>query len=198
MGEKEWAGLYGGLATTYAGAASPKDNIGGKLNDKISGGAGVVVGYNYVSDNFLLGLEADILTTSMELKNVSGGLSKYVDVNSSSTIRARAGMIFGEDRDYLLYATGGLAVTDIETTLTSFGVISNDSRYVTGFAAGGGIETWLFGNNWITTKLEYLYTSVPSKSYAFTPGQGAAAGVTGPYRFKTGIHQLRSSWNLHF
>jgi hypothetical protein len=198
-GDKQWEGLYGGFATTIAAASSPKDNLGSKLGNKTGAGAGIVLGYNYVSDNFLLGFEIDTLAISMNLKANNVPLSKAVDINSVSTARVRAGMLFGDERDYLLYATGGLAVTGVETSITTLGSTVNDDRYVMGFAAGGGIETWLFGNGWISTKLEYLYTSVPSKSYAsgMVPAALAAAPTT-PYRFKTGIHHLRSSWNVHF
>lgn len=189
-GDRQWQGLYGGFATTLTGAPDRKDDFGPKLKKKIGAGAGFVLGYNYVSDNFLFGLEGDILATSMELKSNTVGLSKSVDINSMSSLRVRAGMLFGDELDYLLYATGGLAVTNVETAITTVAGTATDDRYVTGFAVGAGVETWLFGNDWVSTKLEYLYANVPAKNYA--------SGFATPYRFKAGIHQIRSSWNVHF
>jgi hypothetical protein len=108
-------------------------------------------------------------------------------------------MIFGDDRDYLAYVTGGAAFTGVETNV--YGM--SDDKTVAGFAFGGGLEMWLFGNDWITTTFEYLYTDVPGKNYKTGYGYSNAKELRvdqemGSYRFKTGIHQIRGAWNLHF
>jgi hypothetical protein len=207
MGDKQWAGLYGGFTSAFIGAAGPEDNFYGGLKKKAGGSAGINVGWNYVSEEFLFGFEGDTQVASMILRHSDGYMKRSVDITSISTLRARAGMIFGEERDYLAYVTGGVAFTGVETDIRGFkGRSYQDDKVVTGFAVGGGLEMWLFGNDWITTTFEYLYTNVPGKNY--NSGYGYSADTQksdsisieemSSYRFKTGIHHIRGAWNLHF
>lgn len=195
MGDGQWEGLYGGYATSFTSSSNPKDNIATNFKNKIGAATGGVIGWNYVSDQFLFGVEVDGMIGNHEIKGacLMGTCENYL--SGFATFRARGGWLFGENRDYLVYLTGGLGMTDVESNYFSGGTVVTKNRWVTGFTAGGGIETWLFQNRWITTKLEYLYTDVPNKNYWMTTGAGASPFT---YRFGTGIHQIRSSWNLHF
>jgi len=199
MGDKQWAGFYGGFTSAFLGASSPKDNLEGSLKKQVGGSAGLIFGWNYVSDQFLFGVEGDAQVASMRLRHKNLGITNDVQITSTSSVRARAGMIFGEDRDYLAYVTGGVAFTGVETDV--YGM--RDDKTVPGFAIGGGLEMWLFGNDWITTTFEYLYTDVPGKSYKSGHLYSKAQELgdydkMSSYRFKTGIHQIRGAWNLHF
>jgi outer membrane immunogenic protein len=82
-----------------------------------------------------------------------------------STIRARLGFV--QDR-WLLYATGGLAVAQIESSLNWINNGSSifngsDSRVRVGWTAGGGLE-YAFADNW-SAKAEYLYLDFGHYSY---------------------------------
>jgi outer membrane immunogenic protein len=81
-----------------------------------------------------------------------------------STFRGRVG--YAQD-NWLLYATGGAALANVENTVASApgGQIS-DKQWHWGWTAGGGVEVKLT-QDW-TAKVEYLYVGLQDKSY-FNP-----------------------------
>jgi outer membrane immunogenic protein len=175
-----WAGWYVGLnaggsfgtardTTTFAGA--PFGSTSGRL-DGVVGGA--QIGYNWQSSTWVYGLEADIQGTSERNSTSTAGFVSAIGcallpcfaaatVTDTEklpwfgTVRARLGVLASPT--WLIYATGGLAYGEIESsTAVTVGAVTVANTFDTtraGWTAGGGIESSL-GNNW-TGKIEYLY-----------------------------------------
>jgi outer membrane immunogenic protein len=80
----------------------------------------------------------------------------------------RVGVAFDQ---FLLYGTGGLALADTKVTASALGVGISDSKTLTGWAAGAGVE-WMFLPRW-SVKAEYLYRSFGGQTFfaaQFPPG----------------------------
>ncbi|WP_279477755.1 outer membrane protein [Aureimonas sp. SK2] len=135
---------------------------------------GVHIGYDYElaaslgGGTFVIGAVADLSYVDVERY---GGLTDGVNTIAArqeldylATARLRAGA--GFDR-VLVYATGGVAFGDVETTIVnSFvgGVSNSDTRV--GYAVGAGAD-FLVAQNF-SLGLEYLYTNLGSKDLAQT------------------------------
>jgi high affinity Mn2+ porin len=139
---------------------------------------GLQVGYNYMFQNRLVvGAEADASFPSfLSLEGLSiGGSSTFfapgigAETYSETalafgTVRARVGYVFG---DWLLYATGGLAWTYDQLTLTQLASGASDSPFLWrfGWAAGAGVEFPVMPH-W-TARFEYLFTDYGVSSATF-------------------------------
>jgi outer membrane immunogenic protein len=146
-----------------SGGAIPADSAKVTTTGGTFGGQ---IGYNWQSQNFVYGLEADANWVSAKETHrqvLFFGNGFPVDHTSKlewlATVRARAGVAF--DRT-LVYGTGGLAVGGVKNTWTfappiCCALVSNNDTRV-GWTAGGGIEH-LFGSN-VTVKAEALYVDL--------------------------------------
>ncbi len=117
---------------------------------------GVLVGYNRQFDSLVLGVEADFTFGDLDSRtrlvdNISLDESATTNYDFITTIRARVGFAFDE---FHIFATGGLAIADVENRLidTDVGVFDpadsftrNDTKL--GYAVGGGVE-WMFADEW--------------------------------------------------
>jgi outer membrane immunogenic protein len=150
--------------TTMATAAStgnidPKGWLGG-----IQGG------YNWQSNSLVYGLEGDIQASGQEGSTTicdtagcpvgSGTASDSFKMPWFGTLRARVGLT--PSPRWLVYGTGGLAVAEINESLTegpigggAGGVSVSTNTTRAGFAVGGGVEAALT-DRW-SLKVEYLY-----------------------------------------
>ena len=125
-------------------------------------------GYNKQFGRFVIGAEADfganrinkLVTSGDEYPccNSSFEIAQSVKTNWMFTARPRVGVTAGPA---LLYATGGLAMTDVEYEAV---FSDNDSDALesasfkktrTGYAAGGGVEVKM-SDRW-SAKVEYLF-----------------------------------------
>jgi outer membrane immunogenic protein len=186
-GNVGWASNKANVSTTV----DPASNMNATAQTAIINGSagslkgngftgGLQLGYNQqISPNWLVGVEADFnwlgVKASRDTGNfvepVSGITVRSIDEvknNWLATLRARAGMIAAER--WLVYATGGLAVTQVNAssnfswsfadgcpilnTLNNCHVGSASSTRV-GYAVGGGVEYAISGP-W-SLKAEYIY-----------------------------------------
>jgi outer membrane immunogenic protein len=140
---------------------------------------GVQAGYNWQVNSTVFGIETDF--DAFKLKGSRSAAvpsvtttsifhpSTSIDTDWLYTLRGRLG--WAAVPTVLLYATGGLAVTDAKinnsyTTTnnpadTAAGA-SSSSKTLAGWTVGGGVE-WSFAQNW-TVKGEYLYVDFGSIS----------------------------------
>lgn len=137
----------------------------------------VFAGYNWtVAPQVIAGIEAharyahardtqDVPGVSLGGPTPTGQTNVEAKTNWSGDLRGRAGYLF--QPDFLLYASAGVAYTQLDTTVTcpadtnvcnpAFGTIDNsDSQNTTGWLAGIGLEAALTDN--LTARVEYLYT----------------------------------------
>jgi outer membrane immunogenic protein len=147
--------------------------------------AGALIGYNTQFNNFVLGVEADLVGVdiSSERRRTRfertrfdteqnrevrdrGDLDQEVNVFGLGTVRARAGFAF--DR-VMVYGTGGVAFGKFDfdgrfredrdftsnTRTSSERSGDGEDEIETGFALGAGVETAITEN--VTARVEYLY-----------------------------------------
>ena len=195
-----WTGCYGGL---NGGAAWGRSNIndsisgttGGAFADELSrelspnfhpvgGTAGVQLGCNWQSSNFVAGIETDFDYMGLQ-KNVSTVFPnppvdptvQSVTTNTSFaahwlyTLRGRLGLV--AQSDWLLYVTGGIAVTRINYNSSYTNIILGAPPFLlenefasaaitrAGWTLGAGVERKIAGTKW-SGKIEYLYAGFGS------------------------------------
>lgn len=151
-GRAFWQGPYVGANLGYqwsAITANPTRPNG------FAGGA--QVGYNWQSNQFVYGVEADLQFT--------GADDTFAPWKFSNpwfgTLRGRAGFAMN---NILVYATGGFAYGSIQVQNTFTG--ASESKLHPGWVLGVGMEVALT-TNW-SARAEYLYVNLSDRSYAQT------------------------------
>ena len=151
---KTWNGFYGGLQFGWASIDNDFTHLNGPMHppfdidaDGILGG--VLAGHNWRSNNFVFGLEGDISLADLDGKR-SSNPDHVVDIDWLATLRGRAGVLV--DENILVYATGGLAITDIK--FQHVGHHKWTETYY-GWTVGGGVEAVVM--NGIRAGVEALY-----------------------------------------
>jgi outer membrane immunogenic protein len=162
------------VATSGSGKLSPSGFTGG-----------VQAGYNWQRGHVVYGAEVDFGAFDLDKRATESGtfpfpflgtqygLTQKTSADWLATIRARVG--FTTMQHVLLYATGGLAFSDV-TFASSYSDNAIDvgfpggtgfgskSAVRTGWTAGGGVE-WAHDRNWLI-RLEYLYVDLGSMRVA--------------------------------
>jgi outer membrane immunogenic protein len=216
-----WTGGYVGLnagyawgnadGTTAAGSVfTPADLNVSSLRPKgfIGGGQ---VGFNWQTGPWVLGGEVDFSGMSVKADRsvnpffVGKGTPNSATLSSQYdwllTARLRAGVTFAQN--WLLYVTGGLAVTQAKDSLTASNfagpntsVTWSDSQTLVGGTIGGGLE-YAFAPNW-SMKVEYLY----AKFNDTTPTETSSSNVGFPVRsvatFSHDLNIVRAGINYKF
>ena len=146
---------------------------------------GIHAGYNYqFAPNFLVGIEGDwqasskrstcrgTRTITQDAPSIWRRAPLTIDASARSitTLRGRFGWV---NDNIMVYATGGAAWVDAQTTvglncdcgcgvnsLTPFTGSATTSAFKTGWVAGAGIE-WMPVRNWIL-RAEYLHVDAGS------------------------------------
>ncbi|HEY0236318.1 MAG TPA: outer membrane beta-barrel protein [Afipia sp.] len=220
-----WAGFYAGLNAGFGVARNPTTfGIPGSATTDsftlvpqgfLGGGQ---IGYNWQSENWVYGLEADFQGSALRDKDncllvcfqavlpspfiTSGNVDQQL--TWFGTVRGRFGYSVGST---LFYGTGGLAYGEIRNTASVvyssapifFSAVPAmdrvDVRHInTGWTAGGGIESpidWL-GKNW-TLKSEYLYVDLGSVN-----DNAVLASTAFALNSKIHEHIFRAGINYHF
>ncbi len=131
------------------------------------------IGYNFQFGAWVFGLEGDwswVFSASDRAFDPAGS-GRYDDVTLLWTghARGRIGYLFNQ---YLLYFSGGAAFAGTEARHFApsdvGGSLWFDTRVLTGYSLGGGIETFLTGN-WIF-RIEYLHDRFGNEHYDWVAG----------------------------
>src|SRR5450756_1611916 len=167
-----WTGTYGGISGGYGwGSSSQTDpgipsiptNSEGDGHFPVSGGLfGGTLGRNLQNGRWVYGVESDLSWADIAGQSPVCGQTTPTPhpcgtkLEALGTFRGRAGYAAGANADWLLYATGGLAVGDVRgwDSLTP----ASGSVWRAGWTAGVGVEK-AFAPNW-TAKLEYLHVDL--------------------------------------
>jgi outer membrane immunogenic protein len=150
-----WAGFYIGAMGGYA-----SENGGDQTKGGFGGGT---VGYNWQMNNIVFGLEADAAGASISNSVTIAGVPAVTlgsKVDALGTVRGRLG--FAVDQ-VLFYGTAGYAWTDAKLSATALGLTISDSKVLSGWTAGAGVE-WMFAPHW-SVKGEYLYRTLGNETF---------------------------------
>jgi len=148
-----WEGAYlGGKVTHQWG----KTKVG-KDYDATGFGGGVYGGYNKQDGQLVYGAEVDM--------NYSGIDKTYKNVEAeqgiNGSLRARVGYDLSPA---LVYATGGLAATNMEVTDKT----SDSNKTLLGATLGAGVETKITES--ITARTEYRFTNYQTQTFNLDSG----------------------------
>jgi len=228
-----WTGFYLGANVGYSwGRSKSVETIGNAIGVPLSATAnsfnmnGVIgggqIGYNWQSNNWVFGLEADIQGSGQKGNTnfacatgicsppfgvvavfpgpaMTGTFSQKLDW--FGTVRARAGFLISPAT--LIYGTGGLAYGSVKSNLAlsipaTVNVFSN-STTKTGWTAGVGAETKLSAN-W-TAKIEYLYVDLGTVSTTFAttiPALGGGnVGLSSSSKITDNILRVGANYQFH-
>lgn len=173
---------------------------------------GVQIGYNLQRSNIVFGGEADFSfagidggrTTAFIPPPPGAGITDRA-FNESDRLRWLAtfrGRLGYAAQNFLIYATGGLAVGRREFSQTIFNAANFNtnagsvSTTKAGWTIGGGVEARLAGN-W-TAKAEYLYVDLGSASVFSDSNTAPGFGLTINTSSKLTTNILRAGLNYHF
>ncbi len=176
----DWSGFYAGIHGGGTFTAEFDNNVPvnpGPFGDAGGPMGGVQAGFNWQTGQWVLGVEGDFSVIDLRARSAT----RTFDEDFMATLRARVG--FAWDRMWL-YATGGVAVTNVEASLIG---VATDDDWAWGPAAGAGAEIG-FGERW-SFKGEYLFTHVPEQ----TLSTGAPPTIGG-----SDNHTVRGGLNIHF
>lgn len=189
-----------GLPITSIATTPPPPPADGSfsLNGGVFGGG---AGMNWQSGSWVYGLEGDY--SWADIKGSSDGCgaafishSCGTKLESLGTVRGRIGYAMGWpgswpmgwQGSWLLYATGGLAVGELQAFDSLFNASGSDFR--AGWTVGAGVET-AFWRNW-TVKAEYLYIDL-GKSVLFNIGPGVPETVS----FTASVFRVGVNYKLY-
>jgi outer membrane immunogenic protein len=198
--EYDWTGPYIGLQAGYGwgdsdtttfddtGVAFPGSDGSTNINGFIGG---LHAGWNWQSDAIVFGIEADV-----NLANIDGtftfanGDDFTTDVQATGNLRARLG--FAMDRA-LIYATGGLAVADVELGAFDIGTLvrEEDNKTYFGYTVGGGLE-YAFTDA-LSARVEYRYTDLGEKNFNWATSFPAFNGD-----YDIDFHTVQAGLSWHF
>ena len=154
--------------------------------------AGGQVGFDFqFANSWVIGFEANYsFTDSDTTVTFAGPLTLTQETRGLFSATGRFGFTWGPG---LIYAKGGYAVRDSDTTFVSAVApvaftFANDSD--DGYTIGGGLE-YMFAPNW-SGKIEYQYYDFDSTTFA-TPAVLLAAGS-----FDQQIHTIKLGLNYRF
>lgn len=149
----DWNGFYLGALLGYSfGDSGAGDD---PEVDGIEGGAYGGAAWQY--NNFVLGIEADVLASGAE----SDGGAFQVEQGFNGSLRARAGIALDQ---FLLYGTAGAAVTELKLD----DGLGSDSQALLGWTAGAGAEAIITDN--ITARVEYRYSDYEDETFSLGRG----------------------------
>jgi outer membrane immunogenic protein len=153
-----WDGLYIGWHVGYGHLDSDNTAVGQSWNQDAGGiVGGVFVGYNMELDNIVLGIELDTEFGDMIGSTTIAGLGDVrFAFHGQHTARIRTGWNVGPG---LLYATGGLAMSDLWLKALP----TTEKRFLWGGVVGAGFETKL--TEGVTARAEYLYANYGKQTY---------------------------------
>jgi outer membrane immunogenic protein len=201
-----WTGGYGGIAGGYGwghsdqtdpgipAALIPFNNNVGDGHFSTNGGLlGGTLGYNWQKGPWVYGVEGDFSWADIKGQSSVCGPTTGTphpcgtSLDALGTFRGRVGYAAGATGNWLLYATGGLAIGELRGWDALTPASGNDWR--AGWTVGAGVET-VIAPHW-TAKLEYLHVDL-GNGQVFNIVPGIAESVS----FKADI--VRAGINYKF
>lgn len=165
----------------------------GPVDPEMSGtgfAGGVLAGWNYDMDGFVIGVEGDYAWGGQVAQNRDPAELTEVSYDAIATARVRAGIAFD---DTLIYATGGAAFVNMSFAGDVGGFAAEDSAWITGWTVGGGIEHAFTDN--IHARLEYLYVDLGDEDFRLEDPNAFGGDVT---QHTDNVHMVRAAVTYNF
>ena len=169
------------------GGAAGRTPAQGCFEDKGGTQLGGRVGYDWQMGNWVFGALAeygnpDVRDSVSSFSTTPASYTFTRTLDSTIALRARAGMVFGQDSAWLAYVTGGAVQAKIEDEFTSTNTANvftlSNSGNRRGVQAGLGIERKIAGN--ASLGLEYLRTRIDDEDTTVRASRGTAP-ATNPF-----------------
>lgn len=175
------------------GGAAARTPAGGCFEDKGGTEMGARLGYDWQMGNLVFGLVGEYTNhdarDSVSAFSITPALYYFTrELDTTAAIRARVGLAFGQNNDWLGYVTAGAVRAEIEnefeTSNVANGFALNGTNSLTssddasGIQAGIGIERTIVGN--FSLGLEYLRTRIEDDEARVRVTRGAAP-ATSPF-----------------
>lgn len=194
-GPVDWSGFYFGGQAGYVGGKMHFDGTsagpGGRRDqrkvDGFSGGGHV--GFNWQDGNFVAGFVADANFSDLDGSGIGQTAIRYSyesEVNGS--FRAIVG--FATDRA-LFYATGGLALAEIEHFVRGGNFVPYKTNTHVGLTAGAGGK-FAFTDA-VSGFVEYRFTNYEAKSHPAIP---VGMGVIAAHTLDLHTHQVQAGFSI--
>lgn len=141
---------------------------------------GVLVGYNHRLPHLVVGLEGDFELTDISGEtNAGGGFTVRGSSKLITSLRGRVGVPWGST---LFYLTGGPALTTAKLAVDDIG--SSSDKNTKGWAFGGGVESYSFGN--LGWRIEYIHNEWTGQSFTIDNANTGKLG-SGDDRVRAGL-----------
>ena len=172
--DNDWSGFYLGALLGYSsGETRTDDALSGDIDgDGVDGGA--YAGAQWQLGNVVLGGEGDLLVSGLD--GEENGIAFDQGLNGS--VRARAGIALD---DFLLYGTGGAAVSNVELE----GSDGGEDQTLWGWTAGAGAEAAL--TDMVTARVEYRYTDYEDETFSLGGGAGDVETDLSTHSVRAGV-----------
>ena len=170
--------------------------------DETGFAGGAQGGWNWISNGWLFGVEGDFDGTTNYKQRIPGtGIIPHFDDTSEAafrspwlaTVRGRVGFQI-PTHSITLYATGGVAFSQVDYEINDHSGSFTDSKTMTGWTAGLGAEMPI--SNEVSVKVEYLYVDLGSKTFSPTGSTGTVSGYASDIRPTDS--EVRLGFNWHF
>ena len=160
-----WSGLYAGALagfnqsqSTYVGLASPGNYVPLNPSGTVPW---IYAGYNFQFGRTVLGIEGDVLLSTMSgggalidnLGRVNPGFQVTSKLDNAWSVRGRLGFAFGS---FLSYVTAGVAGTDYSHTIHFSGLQNTFNERFTSWTAGAGLEYAVSDHLILRTDYRYI------------------------------------------
>lgn len=202
----DWTGPYvgvwgGGVFTEghydKTPDCAPGNPACGPVDPEMSGtgfAGGVLAGWNYDMDGFVIGVEGDYGWGGQVAQNRDPAEMTEMSYDAIATARVRAGFAFD---DTLIYATGGAAFVNANFS-GEVGPIGNsindsDDKWLTGWTVGGGIEHAFTDS--LHARLEYLFIDLPDADFRLEDPNGFGGSIT---QHTDNVHMVRAAVTYNF
>lgn len=180
-----WTGFYVGAHLGAGFSSNFRNDVGYSLGGASGFFGGLQAGYDYQINRIVLGAAGDISYGSISRRFVSAAPTDVrATENWHGSLRARLG--YAVQDNLLIYATGGLALGQVNARELAPAVVSQ-SRTLTGWTLGAGGE-YKFTPNW-SALLEYRYTDL---------GRATYNNLSGAPRVGMTSHTIRTGVNYRF
>jgi outer membrane immunogenic protein len=186
-----WTGFYVGAMGGYGWSQNVHSGTTTLATNDIKGGfAGGTIGYNWQmpGSQIVFGVESDAAWSDIKYSTPFLFGTTFEDkIQAFGSVTGRVG--FAADAA-LFYVKGGYAWAENRVAiLAGASTLFSESRFHSGWTAGGGIEYGFTPN--LSAKAEYMYASYLDATYlpAFTPG-GVKLGVD--------VHTAKVGLNYRF